>query len=212
MKRESIEADLKEKLARCIKSLHARGLITGMDGNASVRVEGRSEMLITPNGLYKGELKPKNMIKVDLDGNVLEGEFRPSFEWHIHAAIYTARADINAVIHTHSPMTMGLALAGRRIEPISVSAIMLGDVPILEFRHPGSKELGDLVGQNIVGHSALILQNHGVIAVGHDLMGALTIVEVLEEVSAMTFVASQLGEVRLIPQEHIERIRKLHRI
>lgn len=205
------EADLRGQLVKCMKNLHARGLITGSGGNASVRIKGTREMLITPSALYKGDLKPGSIVKMDLEGNVLDGA-KPSIEWHFHAAIYRRRDDVNAVIHTHSPMTMGLALAGKKIEPITAEAVvMLGDVPILEFKYSGTGELGGLVGENIPGHSALILQNHGVIAVGFDLVGALTVAEVLEEVSTMTFVASHFGGAKLIPRDQIELIRRLYK-
>lgn len=207
------EAELKEQLIKCMKQLHARGLITGIGGNASVRMEGTEEILITPAALYKAELKPDDIVKIDLEGNVIEGLFKPSIEWHFHNAIYRKRLDVNAVIHTHSPMTTGLALAGRKIEPVTLeSAVMLADVPILEFRYPGTKELGDLVAENILGHRAVILQNHGVISVGYDLIEAMTTVEVLEEVSTMIFVASHFGGAKLIPSDQIELIKKLYKI
>jgi L-fuculose-phosphate aldolase len=207
------EVYLKEQLVKCMKVLHDRGLITGIGGNASARMEGTEEILITPAALYKGELKPEDIVKIDLQGNVIEGGFKPSIEWHFHNAIYKRRLDVNAVIHTHSPMTTGLALAGKKIEPVTLeSAVMLADVPILEFRYPGTRELGDLVAENILGHRALILQNHGVIAVGYDLIEALTTVEILEEVSTMMFVASHFGGAKLIPSDQIELIKKLYKI
>lgn len=207
------EPRIKEDLVRCMKTLLGRGLITGIGGNASVRLEGSDEALITPSALYKGELKPEDIVKIDLDGNVKEGLFKPSIEWHFHTAIYKKRLDVNAIIHTHSPMTTGLALAGKKIEPITLeSAVMLSDVPILEFRYPGTKELGDIVAENIMGHRAVILMNHGVIAVGFDLIEALTTIEVLEEVSTMTFVASHFGGARLIPSDQIELIKRLYKI
>lgn len=207
------EGEIKEQLVKCMKTLHGRGLITGIGGNASIRMEGINEVLITPSALYKGELKPDDIVKIDLEGNVLDGIFKPSIEWYFHAAIYNRRLDVNAIIHTHSPMTTGLALAGKKIEPITLeSAVMLADVPILEFRYPGTKELGEIVADNIMGHRAVIMQNHGVIAVGYDLIEALTTIEVLEEISTMTFVASHFGGAKLIPADQIELIKKLYKI
>jgi ribulose-5-phosphate 4-epimerase/fuculose-1-phosphate aldolase len=209
----SDEAEIREQIVRCMKTLHNRGLITGIGGNASVRLEGTEEVLITPSALYKGELKAEDIIKIDFDGNVLEGVFKPSIEWYFHTAVYRRRLDVNAVIHTHSPMTTGLALAGKKIEPVTLeSAVMLAEVPILEFRYPGTKELGDLVGDNILGHRAVILQNHGVVAVGYDLIEAITTIEVLEEISTMTFVAQHFGGAKLIPPDQIELIKKLYKI
>ena len=148
-----------------------------------------------------------------MDGNTLEGIFKPSIEWYFHTAIYRKRHDVNAIMHTHSPYTTGMALAGKKIEPITLeAAVMLADVPILDFKYPGTKELGDLVGENALGHRAVILQNHGVVAVGYDLIEAITTIEVLEEVSKMSFVASLFGGAKLIPPDQIELIKKLYKI
>jgi ribulose-5-phosphate 4-epimerase/fuculose-1-phosphate aldolase len=213
LKESDEEAALKEQIINCMISLYRRGLMTGVGGNASARLVGSEEMWITPSGLYKPELKPDDLVKVDFNGKVLQGLFKPSMEWHFHSAIYRKRADVNAVIHTHSPMTTGLALAEVKIKPITLeAAIMLANVPILPFRYPGTKELAELVGENILGNRALILQNHGVIAVGYDLIEALSTIEILEEVATMTFVASHFKEPKLIPPDQIELIKKLYKI
>ena len=209
----SEETALKEQLIKTMISLHARGLMTGVGGNASVRLEGTDEVLITPSGLYKPELKTGDIVKIDIDGNTLDGIFKPSIEWYFHTAIYRRRVDVNAIIHTHSPYTTGMALTGKKIEPITLeAAVMLADVPILEFMYPGTKELGELVGEKSLGHRAVILQNHGVVAVGYDLIEAITTIEVLEEVSKMSFVASAFGGAKQIPPDQIELIKKLYKI
>lgn len=187
--------------------------MTGVGGNASARVEGSDEIWITPSGVYKPELKPSDLVKIDLDGRVVEGILKPSMEWHFHTAIYRRRADINAVLHTHSPFTTGLALADLKLRPITLeAATILADVPILPFRYPGTEELGRQVGEAILGRRALILQNHGVVAVGFDMIEALSTIEILEEVSIMTFIASQYGIIQEIPPDQIELIKKLYRI
>jgi len=196
-----------------MKSLHQRGLMTGIGGNASARHMNSEEVWITPSGLYKPELKPSDLVKIDLEGKTLEGIFKPSMEWYFHTAIYRRRADVNAVLHTHSPFTTGLALADVKIRPITLeAATMLAKVPILPFAYPGTEDLGKQVGEAIMGSRAVVLQNHGVVAVGFDLIEALSTVEILEEVSIMTFVASQFGNPREIPPDQIELIKKLYRI
>jgi len=100
-----------------------------------------------------------------------------------------------------------------KLRPITLeAATMLADVPILPFRYPGTEELGEQVGEAILGKRAVILQNHGVIAVGFDLIEALSTIEILEEVSIMTYVASQFGSPQEIPPDQIELIKKLYRI
>jgi len=207
------DEELKRQIIHSMKSLHERGLMTGVGGNASVRLMGSEELWITPSGLYKPELKSSDLVKIDLEGKVLEGILKPSMEWYFHISIYKKRADINAVLHTHSPYTTGLALSNVKLRPITLeAATMLADVPILPFRYPGTEELGAQVGEAILGKRAVILQNHGVIAVGFDLVEALSTIEILEEVSIMTFVASQFGSPKEIPPDQIELIKKLYGI
>jgi ribulose-5-phosphate 4-epimerase/fuculose-1-phosphate aldolase len=207
------DEDLKMQLIKSLKSLYERGLMTGVGGNASVRPIGSSTLWITPSGLYKPELKPSDLVKIDLEGKVVEGIFKPSMEWYFHTAIYRKRTDVNAILHTHSPFATGLALGNVKLRPITLeAATMLADVPILPFKYPGTEELGQQVGEAILGRRAVILQNHGVVAVGFDLIEALSTVEILEEVSIMTFVANQFGSPQEIPPDQIELIKKLYKI
>jgi len=209
----SEERSLRRQLAKCMASLVSKGLMTGTGGNASVRIGESGELLITPSGVYKPDLRADDIVKIDLDGNLLEGAHPPSIEWHFHTAIYRRRGDAMAVLHTHSPYTIGLALAGRRVEPVTVEAAMvLGEVPILEFMLPGSEELGRAVGDALTNHRAAILQNHGVVTAGCNLAEAINIAEVLEATSKMMFVASLFGGARLIPPDRIESVRGLNKV
>lgn len=203
---------LKERIVQCAVNLYRRGLVAGLGGNISARLPKMNEIWITPSGLYKPDLKPEDLVKVDLEGKVLEGVFKPSIEWPLHVAIYKKRVDVNAVVHAHNPVTMGLALAGIKPKPITPEAVtLLGDVPILKFMYPSTAELGKLVGKEIAGRHALILQNHGVVAVGHDLTEVACIVEVLEEVSTTMLIANLVGKPKLLSPRQIELIKKLLR-
>jgi len=207
------EAALRDQLVKCMVSLVSKGLMTGIGGNASIKIEGTDEVLITPSGLYKPNLKPNDIVKINLEGETIEGAYKPSIEWHFHTAIYRKRADAKAVLHTHSPYTTGLALAGKKIEPVTLEAtVMLADVPILEFMCPGTEELGEAVSNAMMSHRAAILQNHGVVTIGRDLAEAITMAEVLEATSKMIFVASHFGGARLIPPDQIEMIRKFNKL
>ncbi len=200
------------KLAWCMKSLHARGLITGSGGNASIRLDGRDEILITPSGVYKAELEHADLVRMRLDGKVLDGRWKPSSEWRMHTEIYKKRGDVKAVVHTHSPYTTGLSIAGRQIGPITPEvALMLPEIGVVEYACPGTEELGKLVSGRITGKRALILQNHGVVSVGRDLLEAMTAIEVLEEGAITTFIANLMGGAKVIPEEEIELIKRVYK-
>jgi ribulose-5-phosphate 4-epimerase/fuculose-1-phosphate aldolase len=207
------EEELKKEIIQFMISLHQRGLTTGIGGNASIRLPSSNEVWITPSGVYKPWLKADDLVKIDMDGNVIEGLLKPSTEWYIHTGVYKKRADVNAVVHTHNPIATGLALSGVTIKPITLeAALMLPRVPIVPFFYPGTKELGEAVSNSIMGNRILMLQNHGVLAVGYDMIEAVSAVELLEECATMMWVASHFGEPRALPAHDMELIKKLYKI
>ena len=208
------EEELREEICKVMGRLFNRGLVSALGGNVSARLPGSGEFWITPSGVFKGELTPDDLVKLDLECNVLEGMLRPSIEAPFHAAIYRCRPDVNAVVHTHNPFTIGLSLAGVSIKPITVEEVMvLRRVDVVPFEFPGTDKLAKLVEEHISkGGRALILQNHGVVAVGANLVEAEAVAETLEEVAIAQFVCHALGkEPPLIPEREVELYRKLYK-
>jgi L-fuculose-phosphate aldolase len=209
----SEEEVLKQDIVKVTSLLYDRGLITAIGGNVSARAVGAKEFWITPSGLFKRDLTPDDLVKCDLQANAVEGLMKPSIETPFHATIFRRREDVNAVVHAHNPVATALGIAGVEIEPLTMeAALLLAKVPIVPFKHPGTSALADAVGENIVGHRALILKNHGVIGVGYDLIEAMSAVELLEEVSTIMYVSKIFGKATPIPAEEIEGIKKLYKI
>ncbi len=152
---QSSEEKLKTELAACVRGLFAKGLVSSGGGNHSARMPGSNEIWITPSGYPRSHTRPEDLIKIDLNGNVLAGSLRPSIEVPFHTEIYKRRPDVNAVVHTHSPYTQGITLAGvlERMQGKEASdlamhvfdqdpkiplahgegALVLGDIPILKL-------------------------------------------------------------------------------
>lgn len=208
------EMELKEEMVSCMAALYRRGMMTGVGGNISRRLPEAGEVWITPSGLYKPSLKPEDLVKIDLEGRLIEGIFKPSMEWPIHVAIYKHRADINCVLHCHPPMATGLTLAGVRVRPITLeAALMIARAPVVPFIYPGTRELGEAVAEAAMGSRVTLLQNHGAVTIGYDLHEALTAMEILEECATMTFVSKTLGKQPVeITERDIELIKKLYKI
>lgn len=209
------EEQIKNDICKVMRNLFSRGLVSALGGNVSARIPNSKEFWITPSGIYKGELVPDDLIKLDLDGNIVDGFGRPSIEWPIHAAIYRVRQDVNAVVHAHNPVTLGLALAGIGLKPITVEAVMvLRRIEIVPFAFPGTDQLAKLVAEKAArGTRALILQNHGIIAMGANLYEAEAVAETLEEVAMAQFVSMALGrEPPVIPEREVELYYKLYRL
>lgn len=187
------EEDLKREICKTIRRLFNRRLISSLGGNVSARLPGKSEFWVTPSGLFKGGLKPRDLVKVNLDCKVIEGSLKPSIETPIHAAIYRRRADVNAIVHAHNPITTALAIAGVEIRPITVeSTMILGEVKVIPWAPPGSEKLADTVSEHISGAKALVLMKHGVIGVGSNLFEAEAVVEALEENAIALLIVSLL--------------------
>ena len=207
------EEDIKEEICRVMRMLYHRGLISAVGGNVSARMPGSQEFWITPSGIFKGELSVDDLVKVDFEGNVVEGFQKPSVETPMHLAIYKRRLDVNAIVHAHNPVATGLALAGIPIQPITVEAVVtLRKVPIVPFVYPGTEDLAKAVAERVAGVRALILQNHGVVGLGFNLVEAETIVETLEEVAITQWVAYHFGKPPLIPEKDRELVEKLYGI
>ncbi|MCX8167549.1 MAG: class II aldolase/adducin family protein [Ignisphaera sp.] len=209
------EEQIKNDICKVMRNLFNRGLISALGGNVSARIPNSKEFWITPSGIFKGELTLDDLVKLDLEGNVVEGFGRPSIEWPVHAAIYRVRPDVNAVVHAHNPVTLGLALAGISLRPITVEAVMvLRRIEVVPFAFPGTDQLAKLVAEKAaLGTRALILQNHGIIAMGANLYEAEAVAETLEEVAMAQFVAMVLGrEPPVIPEREVELYYKLYRL
>jgi len=176
------EERLKRDILECMRALYLRKLVTSTSGNISARIPDSKFVWITPTDSKKTKLKEEDLVKIDLDGKIVEGINMPSKEWRLHIGILKARKDVNAVVHAHNPFTVGITMIGKKFKPITAEASMiLKEVVILPFKRPGSEELSEIVSKNIVSRNALILRRHGVIGVGSDIDEARTIVEVIEE-------------------------------
>lgn len=209
------EEEIKREIIRVIKVLYERGMITALGGNVSARLPGRNEFWITPSQVFKGALTVEDIVKVDLDGNLIEGYLKPSIETPMHAAIYKVRPEVNAVVHAHNPYTLGIALAGIPILPITDEAvILLRKVEVVPFGFPGTDKLANYVSEALKkGAKAIILQNHGVVGIGYNLLEAEAIVELMEAISKIIFMCYVLGKKPpLIPEEDIELFKKLYKI
>lgn len=206
------EDELKNEIVRVMKDLYEKSLVNALAGNVSARERGAREFWITPSRLFKGGLKSEDLIKVDLHGNIITGAHKPSIETKTHAAIYKVRRDINAIVHAHNPWLLGLSMAGVEIRPrITVdAALLIKDVEKVGFKAPGSSALAEEVASAARrGANAIILENHGVIGLGSDLLEAEAIVEIMEALAIMEFTCYAMGkEPKEIPLDEIEAMRE----
>jgi L-fuculose-phosphate aldolase len=187
--------EVSELLVKAGRELHDQGLVRGTSGNISSKIPGTNTFLIKASGASMKLLKPEELVLVDLQGNKIRGEMNTSLETPMHAAVYLARSDVQAVVHTHAPLATAFGIAKTEIVPLQVEMFMLlpNGVPIIPFAHPGSKALADVVQKKITDYDAVILENHGVVTVGSTIETACNLNEMVEEAAKIQLVVMALA-------------------
>ena len=189
--------------------LFDRHLVSGTDGNMSMRVDNTS-MLITPSGVNKGMLDPSMILHQSFNGELLEGQLKLTKEAEMHSKIYELRSDIQAVIHTHPACATAFAACGMSIpQNILIEVpVLLGKVGIVPYKKPGSQALANSVAMCAQEHDIILLQNHGVLTLGDSLINAFNKMDALENVAKTILYTKLLGKPTYISEEDLEELGK----
>ena len=205
--------NFKKQIADIGKKLADKGLSPGFSGNISVRFEDK--ILVTPSGYSLGELEADDIVVLDFDFNIIEGDKKPSSESKMHALIYKKRPDLNALVHWHSPKASVFAVNGiPLVQPILAENIFtLGDIPVAKYYLPSSEELAQEVGSFFDVHDCVLMQNHGVIVGGKDLRTAFYKMDTVEYYAEVCILANLTGKPCELSDEQkreIIELRKRH--
>lgn len=195
------DAQAKAAILEAGRKIYQRGLVAANDGNLSVRV-GENALWVTPTGVSKGAMTEEMLVKLDLDGNVLEGIRKPSSETKMHLRIYREDPLIRAVVHAHPPIATAFAAAGIPLDrPVLQEAVVqLGTVPVAPFALPGSQGVADSVAPYCRQYRALLLEYHGAVTWGDTMEQAHYRLECLEQLAAVTLHLRALGCDRVMPE------------
>lgn len=190
--------------------IYQRGLVAANDGNLSVRV-GENALWVTPTGVSKGAMTEDMLVKLDLDGNLLEGTRKPSSETKMHLRIYRENPDVRAVVHAHPPAATAFAAAGIPLDrPVLQEAVVqLGEVPVAPFALPGSQAVADSVAPFCRTHRALLLEYHGAVTWGDTMEQAHYRLECLEQMALVTLHLKTLGCDRVMPPSLVKDLEGL---
>lgn len=192
------EAVLRKAVIATALEMSRTHLSPGRSGNVSVRVSGG--MLITPSGMPYDTLKPADISFVAEDGTPDAGAPKPSSEWRFHLAAYLARPDRDAVVHTHSLHATALACAHRPIPAFHYMVAAAGgvDIPLVPYAPFGTQELADHVAAGLTDRDALLMANHGQIAIGKSLGSALELAWEVETLAQQFVAVLSLGKPNIL--------------
>ncbi|MCS6798842.1 MAG: class II aldolase/adducin family protein [Myxococcota bacterium] len=200
---------VRRALCEAARWLYERGHNAPRDGNLSIRVDERL-VLCTPSARHKGRLVPNDVVRVRWPtGDPLDEGRRPSGELAMHLAIYAARPDVRAVVHAHSPLSVGLSLAGVSMDPplVPEAVVALGSIPTVPYAPPGSEALARAVAAALRDADAAVLERHGPVTVGRDLDEAIERLEVVEHTARITLAAIAAGGATPMSADEVARLR-----
>ena len=185
-------------------------LVTMTSGNVNGRDQGTNYVVIKPSGVKYEDLKSSDMVVVDLEGKVIEGELRPSFDTLTHLYVYRHRQDVNGIVHTHSNYATSFAALG---EPIPVCLTAMADqfggpIPVGAYARIGEEEIGKEIIRSIGESPAILMKNHGVFTLGPSPRTALKTAVMLEDLAKTVFLAMLRGAPLEIPEEEVKRAHK----
>ncbi|MGC8877679.1 MAG: L-ribulose-5-phosphate 4-epimerase [Anaerolineae bacterium] len=201
---------LREEIWRLHLELPKYRLVTWTSGNVSGRDPETGYVVIKPSGIRYEDLRPEHMVIVTLDGEVVEGELKYSSDTASHLYIYRHRRDVFGIVHTHSPYATAFAAVGQPI-PVYLTAIadeFGGTIPCGGFALIGGEEIGRVVVENIGSSPAILLKNHGVFTVGPTPEAAVKAAVMVEDIAHTVWIAKQLGEPDVIPDDLVQKLRK----
>jgi ribulose-5-phosphate 4-epimerase/fuculose-1-phosphate aldolase len=198
--------ELKQQLADALLMME-RAEIIDFNGHMSCRLPGTQHLLINSGQSVRSALTAEDVIAIDLDGKPLQGEILPPMEFHLHAAIYRRRPDVNAVAHTHPLWSTLFSMAGETVQPVTMQAAVMG--PIQTFAKTASinqKPLAEELAEALGRHRVIMLRSHGAVTVGTDIIEAFALAVYLEETARRQYLARAIGTPYALTAAEVETI------
>jgi L-fuculose-phosphate aldolase len=200
----------KEQVLKISLRMVENALVTGNWGNFSVRIPQEKLIVITPALLPYGTLRIKDIIILDIEGQIIEGVGPPSNEFCLHQSIYKARDDVNAIMHTHSVFASAMAVAHKPIPPIleDLARYVGSGVPVAPYARAGTPELARAAVETLAQNNAVILANHGVVGVGRTALESLIVCRIVEKAAKVYLLADLIARPMVLAGEDIDFLRQ----
>src|SRR5947207_1308702 len=204
------EWKLKEQMCDIGRRIWLKGFCAGNEGNHSYRI-AENRILCTPTGISKSALKPDDICTVDMEGKQVAGKRKRTSEVLLHLAIYRARPDVKAVVHSHPPHATAFAVAGVDL-PTCIhpeAEVFLGAVKMAKYVTPGDTRLGESLLPYVKDSNTILLQNHGTVTYDVDLEGAYYKLEIVDAYSRILLLAKQIGSIRPLDGAEMKELLEL---
>jgi L-fuculose-phosphate aldolase len=202
----------REEIVKYGRLMSQGSLVMGTWGNISLRIDDAGYFAITPSGVGYDVMKAEDIVIVDINGNKIDGDLKPSIEINLHLEIYKGRDDVNGIIHTHSTYVTAHAISRTSIPGAAEDLVQIvgGDVRVSEYFLPGTKELALSALSGLEGRNAVIMANHGLVAASKSLAESFKIANIVEKAAQANVYAKILGGVVELSTEDINIMRDFY--
>lgn len=197
---------MRKDIAYYMRRLYRQKLTTTSGGNISAK--NKKSIFITPSGIDKGEMLSEQVGELDLNGNIIKSSHKLSMETPMHLAIYKIRPDIKAIVHAHPPYATAFASSNKKLDSnlTSEGRLVLGDIAFAKYALMGTQELADIVALSAKNSNIIMMENHGIIALGKTLLEAFDRLEVMEFTAKMNFITETLNMQKKLTKEQTNKI------
>ena len=194
---------IKQQLVDCIRMLE-RADIIDYNGHASARA-GETGMFINIGSCQRSRLTTEDICTIDFDGKVLEGRGKPPLEFHLHAGIYKARPQVQAIVHAHPKWSTFLSMTGHRYAPVYAQGTLVHPLPLLDSpRSINNPEMAARLAATLGDRPAAMMKSHGAVTVGKSIVEAFVLANYLEENAYRQYMALQIGTPYSFTDEEVE--------
>ena len=199
--------NIREEIVYYMRRLYRQKLTTTSGGNISAKTN--KYIYITPSGIDKARIQAKQIGKIKHTGELVQSDFPLSMETPMHTAIYQKREDVKAIVHAHSPYATAYTASSKKINAqlTSEGALVLGEIAWAPYALMGTQDLADIVAEQAEKSNLILMENHGVVALGKNLTEAFDRLEVLEFTAQMNFITQCLGEAKPLNAKQIIEIK-----
>jgi ribulose-5-phosphate 4-epimerase/fuculose-1-phosphate aldolase len=199
--------ELKQQLVDCIRMLEQSDIID-YNGHASIHLDD-NRMLINIGSCQRSQLKVGDICTIDMEGNVIEGNGKPPLEFHLHAGIYRARADVKAVVHAHPKWSTFLTMVGESYQPVYAQGSLVYPMPVLDSPNSiNNRAMADRLAATLGDRPAAMMKSHGAVTVGRDIVEAFVLANYLEENAYRQYMALQIGKPYAFSEQEVALCRE----